>query len=70
MTDHDLRELLGRLGLSQVACARLVGVDARAVRRWVAPGGVVPEPAARFLRLMEVQKLKPGRVAALLDLEL
>lgn len=37
-----LRELLDRLGLSQMAAARLVGVDARSVRRWLAGDRAIP----------------------------
>jgi DNA-binding transcriptional regulator YiaG len=40
------------LGLSQLAAAKLLGVDGRTSRRWVSGDRDVPEPAARFLRYL------------------
>jgi DNA-binding transcriptional regulator YiaG len=40
------------LGLSQIAAAKLLGVDGRTSRRWVSGERDVPEPAARFLRYL------------------
>jgi DNA-binding transcriptional regulator YiaG len=58
MTPTDLRARLARLGLSQTGAARLLGVDDRTMRRWLAdsdtPGArYVPGPAQRLLYLFE-----------------
>ena len=42
---------LSRL-LSQLAAARLLGVDGRTSRRWISGERAVPEPAARFLQYL------------------
>jgi DNA-binding transcriptional regulator YiaG len=49
MTADEYREALTRLDLSQVAAARLLGVDARTSRRWATGERDVPPPAVRFL---------------------
>lgn len=53
-----LRDTLARLDLTQTEAARLLGVEARTVRRWCeapdAPGyRSMPEPVWRLLRLIE-----------------
>ncbi len=53
MTTTDLRETLARLGLSQTGAARLLGVDARTMRRWLAGEREMPQPAIRLLDLLE-----------------
>jgi DNA-binding transcriptional regulator YiaG len=52
MTPDDYRDAIERLGLSQVAAARLLGVDARTSRRWAIGERDVPAPAARFLQYL------------------
>jgi len=52
MTAEDYRGAIERLGLSQNAAARLLGVDERTSRRWVSGERDVPEPAARFLQYL------------------
>jgi DNA-binding transcriptional regulator YiaG len=49
VTSDEYREAIGRLGLSQIAAARLLGVDARTSRRWASGERDIPPPAARFL---------------------
>jgi DNA-binding transcriptional regulator YiaG len=49
----EFRALLGTLGLSQLAAARLMLVDARTVRRWISGEQKIPGPAVAFLRLIE-----------------
>lgn len=52
MTPDEYRDAIEHLGLSQVAAALLLGVDARTSRRWASGERDVPEPAARFLRYL------------------
>jgi DNA-binding transcriptional regulator YiaG len=65
MTDADLRAVLGRLELSQTGAARLLGVDARTMRRWVAGEREISPPAARLLYLLEHA---PGTLTIALEL--
>lgn len=52
MTPDQYRTAIETLGLSQVAAARLLGVDARTSRRWACGERDVPAPAERFLRYL------------------
>jgi DNA-binding transcriptional regulator YiaG len=52
MTPDQYREAIDKLGLSQVAAARLLGVDARTSRRWATGERDVSPPAAQFLRYL------------------
>jgi len=52
MTPDQYREAIERLGLSQVAAARRLGVDARTSRRWANGERDIPAPAERFLRYL------------------
>lgn len=52
MTADEYSDTIARLGLSQNAAARLLGVDERTSRRWVSGERDVPEPAARFLQYL------------------
>ena len=52
MTADEYRKAIERLGLSQVAAARLLGVDARTSRRWATGERELPGPAVRFLRYL------------------
>jgi len=62
MTPDEYRQAIERLGLSQVAAARLLGVDARTSRRWASGERDVPPPAVRFLRYLIATK-KTGEQA-------
>ena len=62
MTPDEYREALARLGLSQVAAARLLGVDERTSRRWAGGERDVPAPAVRFLQYL-IATRKPGEQA-------
>jgi transcriptional regulator with XRE-family HTH domain len=53
MNAAELRALLARLEMSQLALARLLGVDPRTVRRWVLDEANIPEPIARLLGALE-----------------
>lgn len=57
MTPAELRATLSRLGLPQTGAAKLLGVDGRTVRRWIAGEIPVPELVARVLRAAKRGKL-------------
>jgi hypothetical protein len=50
MTPNQLRTVLARLGLSQRAAARLLGIDERTMRNYVAGDLVIPELLVWALR--------------------
>jgi DNA-binding transcriptional regulator YiaG len=52
VTPDEYRAAIDKLGLSQVAAARLLGVDARTSRRWANGERDVPSPAVRFLQYL------------------
>lgn len=52
MTPDQYRATIDKLGLSQVAAARLLGVDERTSRRWANGERDVPAPAVRFLQYL------------------
>jgi DNA-binding transcriptional regulator YiaG len=52
MTPDQYRNAIETLGLSQIAAAKLLGVDARTSRRWACGERDVPAPAERFLRYL------------------
>jgi DNA-binding transcriptional regulator YiaG len=54
MTPDEYRTIIERLGLSQVAAAHLLGVNARTSRRWASGERDIPPPAQRFLRFLIV----------------
>lgn len=52
MTPDEYRNVLEKLGLTQSAAARLLGVDDRTSRRWACGERDIPPPAERFLRYL------------------
>ena len=62
MTPNEYRETIEKLGLSQIAAARLLGVDERTSRRWASGERDIPPPAVRFLRYLIATK-KTGEQA-------
>lgn len=52
MTADEYRDAIARLELTQVAAARLLGVDGRTSRRWANGERDVPAPAVRFLQYL------------------
>ena len=62
MTPDEYRAAIEQLGLSQIAAAKLLGVDARTSRRWASGERDVPAPAARFLSYLIATK-KTGAAA-------
>jgi DNA-binding transcriptional regulator YiaG len=49
VTPDEYRLAIEQLGLSQIAAARLLGVDERTSRRWANGERDIPPPAVRFL---------------------
>lgn len=54
MNNREYQAALDKLGLSQLAGARLLGVDDRTSRRWASGERPVPNPVERFLRFLIV----------------
>ena len=59
MTADEFRAELDRLGLSQMECSRIMGVDGRTVRRWALGERPIPPLARNFLRFYRPRKRKP-----------
>jgi len=66
MTPAAYREALDTLGLSQLAAARLLGVNGRTSRRWASDRDVLP-PAARFLQYLIATGTTGEQAMAVLD---
>lgn len=62
MTPKQYAEAIERLGLSQRAAGRFLGVDERTSRKWIAGDTRIPESVALLLRLMIRLKLRPEDV--------
>jgi DNA-binding transcriptional regulator YiaG len=62
MTAHQYATAIERLGLSQRAAGRFLGIDERQSRRWIAGEARVQEAAAKLLRLMIRLGLTPDEV--------
>jgi hypothetical protein len=62
VTPKQSADAIARLGLSQNAAGRFLGVDERQSRRWIAGDARIPESVAKLLRLMVRLKLKPEDV--------
>lgn len=57
MTTEEYRASLDKLGMSQVAAARLFNVSDRTSRRWALSEGNIPMAVALMLRLMVKKKI-------------
>ncbi len=62
MSPKQYAEAIDRLGLSQRAAGRFLGVEERTSRRWISGESAIPESVAKLLRLMVQMKLKPEDV--------
>lgn len=58
MTPTQYITAIDRLGLSQRAAGKFLGVDERTSRRWVSGDSAIPESVAKLLRLMIRLNLK------------
>jgi DNA-binding transcriptional regulator YiaG len=66
VTNIELDGVLGRLRLTQMRAARLLGVDGRTMRRWIAGEREISEPVARLLDLLEHVPGALGRLERLM----
>jgi len=58
MTALQFRNLLVKIGISQVKAAHTLGVSPRTARRWATgAGATIPEPAGKLLRLIHAGKV-------------
>ena len=62
MTPKQYQDAIDRLGLSQRAAGKFLGVDERTSRRWVLGESAIPESVAKLLRLMIRLKISPDEV--------
>lgn len=53
MTPDEYRAAIARLGLSQVAAGRLLGVDGRTSQKWALGERAVPPPVVLLLAYIE-----------------
>ncbi|ESX78464.1 helix-turn-helix domain-containing protein [Mesorhizobium sp. LSHC414A00] len=53
MTPAAFKATIERLGLSQLAAARLLGIDGRTCRRYIKGDLKIPQPLARLLAYIE-----------------
>lgn len=67
MSPDEYRDALARLDLTQVAAARLLGVDERTSRRWATGERDVPPPAVRFLRYLIATRKTGAQAMKVLD---
>lgn len=65
MTPTDLRATITRLGLSQVGAAKVLGIDDRTMRRWIAGEREISPPAILALRMMVNYKIDPWEAAGI-----
>jgi hypothetical protein len=61
MTTKQYLAAIGKLGLSQLAAGRWLGVSPRTAQNY-AGGGKIPEPVAKLLRLVLRLGLEPDDV--------
>ena len=64
MTYFQFRALLDELRLSQLAAARLLGADARTVRRWALGERSVPPTVGVLLQLLADDKIAKADITA------
>ena len=58
MTSSELKQTLSLAGISQSQCARLLHVNPRSLRYWVAGAREMPEGYALLLRMLIAQGIK------------
>lgn len=64
MTPAEYRAAIARLGLSQVAAGKLLGVDGRTSQKWALGERAVPPPVVLLLAYMEEHGLALARKRA------
>jgi DNA-binding transcriptional regulator YiaG len=68
VSPDEYASAIEQLGLSQIAAAKLLGVDGRTSRRWISGERDVSEPAARFLRYLIATRKTGGQAMRVLGL--
>ena len=64
MTGKELKRALERLEVSQLGAGRLLGVDGRTVRAWIADAARIPESVAILVRLLAAGKIAIADIEA------
>ena len=69
MTATELRYVLESLGLTQAEAARILGIDRRTIRRYLAgpsepSGRAIPPSTAKLLRLALAGKIRLADIAS------
>jgi len=64
MTANEYRAALARLGLTQGAAARLLGVEPRTSERWACGVSAIPGPVVRLLWAIERYPRLAGQLLA------
>lgn len=67
MTSEQFRTAIERLELSQVAAARLLGVDERTSHQWANGERDIPAPVVRFLHYLIATQTKGEQAMRILD---
>jgi DNA-binding transcriptional regulator YiaG len=62
MTSLQFRNVIAKIGLSQVQASRVLGVTPRTVRRWALDEVKIPPTAAKLLRLMQMGEISTQQV--------
>ena len=70
MNGTEYGRALERLGLSQVGAARLLGVNDRTSRRWIANEVPIPLSVAVMLQLIIKRRIETDYVQAITDREM
>ena len=67
MTSDQFRMAVNKLELSQIAAARLLGVDDTTLRQWANGERDIPAPAVRFLHYLIASRTKGEHAVKILD---
>jgi hypothetical protein len=62
MTPTQYATAIKALGLSQRGAAKVLGVDERTSRKWIAGDSRIPHSVALLLRLMIAKHIKPESI--------
>lgn len=66
MNSKQYRDALDKLGMSQVAAGRLLGVGARTSRRWALDEARIPDPVAILLLLLLKKRIRVRDIEVLI----
>jgi DNA-binding transcriptional regulator YiaG len=65
MPPTELDTILSRLGLSQLGAARLLDIDGRTVRRWIAGEVPIPQSITLLFKAMAKYRISPEQLERL-----